>query len=310
MSSFNVNQNFAELIPPRAEVEDRYLLGSLLAYGCRMPLRTWEGWLLDGHRREDICIQHGLERETTEVPLPTITAAAVWVGLSHVARHDLDEDRRAAACANLIRRFGGADRACVEIASDGRLSRGLTKSGLGDLASVSARRVADALNVAAVDETLFGTVYTGGQPLLAAKRQLRDQRNAVQRNAMANRVRRLTRDVRHGDFRQRLDDLPDDSVDLIFTDPPYHKKHLPLYGDLAEVAGRVLRLGGSLTVTPAFTGCRATCLQWRRRRRTCDSGGSCASGTARASRASTGGGSTFITSQCSGSSKAPTAART
>ncbi len=37
-----------------------------------------------------------------------------------------------------------------------------------------------------------------------------------------------------------------ESVDLIFTDPPYIKKYLYLYGWLAEEAARVLRPGGFL----------------------------------------------------------------
>jgi len=49
-----------------------------------------------------------------------------------------------------------------------------------------------------------------------------------------------------GDFRTACKALKDDSVDLIFTDPPYDRKSLPLYGHLAEMANRVLHEGGSL----------------------------------------------------------------
>lgn len=47
-----------------------------------------------------------------------------------------------------------------------------------------------------------------------------------------------------GDFRKAGEMVGDNSVDLIFTDPPYDKKAAPLYGDLAEFAARVLRPGG------------------------------------------------------------------
>jgi 16S rRNA G966 N2-methylase RsmD len=50
--------------------------------------------------------------------------------------------------------------------------------------------------------------------------------------------------VRTGDFRKVLSDLPDGSVDLVFTDPPY--RDYALYGAVAELAARVLRPGGSL----------------------------------------------------------------
>ena len=40
--------------------------------------------------------------------------------------------------------------------------------------------------------------------------------------------------------------IPDNSIDLIFTDPLYDREHMPLYANLAEVADRVLKDGGSL----------------------------------------------------------------
>jgi hypothetical protein len=40
--------------------------------------------------------------------------------------------------------------------------------------------------------------------------------------------------------------IPDSSIDLIFTDPLYRREYLPLYANLAEVADRVLKVGGSL----------------------------------------------------------------
>jgi len=43
-----------------------------------------------------------------------------------------------------------------------------------------------------------------------------------------------------GDFRERLGELPDDSVSLILTDPPYPNEALPLWSDLAKHAERIL----------------------------------------------------------------------
>ena len=42
-----------------------------------------------------------------------------------------------------------------------------------------------------------------------------------------------------GDARELAKAIPDESVDLIFTDPPYPREFLPLYGWLAETAARV-----------------------------------------------------------------------
>ncbi len=47
-----------------------------------------------------------------------------------------------------------------------------------------------------------------------------------------------------GDARELAQGIPDESIDLIFTDPPYPKEYLPLYGWLAETAARVLKPDG------------------------------------------------------------------
>jgi len=50
-----------------------------------------------------------------------------------------------------------------------------------------------------------------------------------------------------GDFiKQSQNEIPDNSIDLIFTDPPYGKEYLSLYQELAKLAVRVLKPGGSL----------------------------------------------------------------
>jgi 16S rRNA G966 N2-methylase RsmD len=53
-------------------------------------------------------------------------------------------------------------------------------------------------------------------------------------------------DIRRGDFREVLADLPDRSVDIILTDPPYPQEYLPLWDDLGAFAARVLKPTGVL----------------------------------------------------------------
>jgi 16S rRNA G966 N2-methylase RsmD len=53
-------------------------------------------------------------------------------------------------------------------------------------------------------------------------------------------------DLKLGDFRNECKEIPDNSIHVIFTDPPYAKKFLSLYDGLAEVAARVLKDSGSI----------------------------------------------------------------
>ena len=58
-------------------------------------------------------------------------------------------------------------------------------------------------------------------------------------------------EIRCGDFRDVLHDIPEGSVDLVLTDPPYSGEHLALWDDLGTFASRVLRKGG---VFAAYSG--------------------------------------------------------
>jgi DNA modification methylase len=62
--------------------------------------------------------------------------------------------------------------------------------------------------------------------------------------SISNRIKLLNGDMRQLAYDDEL--IPDNSIDLIFTDPLYHREYLSLYANLAEVADRVLRDGSSL----------------------------------------------------------------
>jgi hypothetical protein len=49
-----------------------------------------------------------------------------------------------------------------------------------------------------------------------------------------------------GDYRKVGDSIADASVELVFTDPPFGRRHIKQYADLGRFAARVLKPGGSL----------------------------------------------------------------
>ena len=79
--------------------------------------------------------------------------------------------------------------------------------------------------------------------------EVREEKQAAKRSAEKAEAKKRRRNVDglyHGDFRKIGDKIPDASVDLIFTDPPYDRKAIELFDGLGEFAARVLRPGGSL----------------------------------------------------------------
>ena len=69
-----------------------------------------------------------------------------------------------------------------------------------------------------------------------------ERRRAAAAPARSTRLGRGI-EVRCGDFREVLADVPDHSIDAIVTDPPYDRAGVPLFEDFARFALRVLRPG-------------------------------------------------------------------
>jgi DNA modification methylase len=55
-------------------------------------------------------------------------------------------------------------------------------------------------------------------------------------------------DIRQGDCKELIKDIPDHSVDLIFCDPPYTKEQIYLYDWLTDQAVRVMKQDGFIAM--------------------------------------------------------------
>lgn len=109
----------------------------------------------------------------------------------------------------------------------------------------------DAASIADTAPDLATKVRTGAMPVDRAQRIIRDRDAEDRRIAQARADAETsgvvaTVDIRLGDFRDVLADLTD--VDAIICDPPYGREFLPLLGDLALWADKVLAPDGVLAV--------------------------------------------------------------
>jgi DNA modification methylase len=51
-----------------------------------------------------------------------------------------------------------------------------------------------------------------------------------------------------GDFKDIQSEIPDNGIDLVFTDPPYPKEYFHTYQYLADYCPRMMKRGASLVV--------------------------------------------------------------
>jgi 16S rRNA G966 N2-methylase RsmD len=244
------------LIPSAGQKHRLALKDSLRTNGCLQPIKAWGKVLLDGHKRYRLCRLLDIPFKVEQVHLPTRQAALMWVEEHQLTRYDLSDDQRAAIAVRIMRRRKRLARSLRSaVAETKQVVRGHhprlngKAKGLAALAveaRVSEYRILSAIQLHRLDRKLFAKVISGAKGLTAARKEIAERERLAERRAMALSVKRLAPQVRNADFRTAFDDLPDNSVDLIFTDPPYDNESIPLYEDLAKLAARVLVPGGSL----------------------------------------------------------------
>jgi ParB family chromosome partitioning protein len=85
-----IDAEFKALIPPLALDELAQLEANILCDGCRDPLVVWDGILIDGHNRYEICVRHGLPFETVEMAFEDREAAELWIIQNQMGRRNLE----------------------------------------------------------------------------------------------------------------------------------------------------------------------------------------------------------------------------
>lgn len=64
-----IDKEFKSLIPPLGAEELSQLRENIKRDGCRDSLVVWDGLLLDGHNRLEICERHAIPYNTIEIDL-------------------------------------------------------------------------------------------------------------------------------------------------------------------------------------------------------------------------------------------------
>lgn len=74
-----IDPEFKRLSVPLSPEEERRLENSLIQEGCREPIAVWQGCILDGHKRYEICSYEEIEFEVREMDFSTREEAIIWV---------------------------------------------------------------------------------------------------------------------------------------------------------------------------------------------------------------------------------------
>lgn len=89
-----IDPEFQSLIPPLSDEEYEQLESNLKAEGCRDPLVTWNGTIIDGHNRFQICTANGIGFEKISKKFADRSEAIEWIIRNQFGRRNLDSYQR------------------------------------------------------------------------------------------------------------------------------------------------------------------------------------------------------------------------
>lgn len=265
-----------QVMPALSPEQYEQLKNSIAEHGVQVPVEVDEqGNILDGNHRVRACRELGIK------DWPSI----VRVGMSE------EEKRAHAWRLNMQRRHLTKEERqelWAKMRADGMTYQAIADA--SGVSNVHVMRTIGSVSNNVETECQVVTGKDGKQYPAKKKRKAsvivksqREQRMAIDALAQmdtdalpnkaidAKRATRLSREYRaqerakeapaevfagnvallQGDFRERGQEIADESVDLIFTDPPYPREFLPLWSDLSRFAARVLKPDGMLI---AYTG--------------------------------------------------------
>jgi hypothetical protein len=250
----------ADIFPLVEGVEFDALYADIKVNGQREPIwlieEGGEHLILDGRNRYRACLRAGVE------PLTRLYRGTDPLGLVvslNLQRRQLTAGQRATVALKIeaVESERAALRRKATQAKPGQQvgqvvadlrppSEPVGKASELAAASVGAspRNVQKAKAVAKARPDLLQKVESGSLSLNAAERQMKEDKAAEDLARPA--VIALPEGIHHGDFRELSVQIEDNSIALVFTDPPYDADSVGLYEDAARISARILKPGGSV----------------------------------------------------------------
>ena len=92
--NLKIDDDFRNLIRPLMRQEYLQLESNLISDGCLTPIITWNGVIVDGHNRYEICQKHQIPFRTEERSFDCKEEAIAWICANQLGRRNLSEETR------------------------------------------------------------------------------------------------------------------------------------------------------------------------------------------------------------------------
>ena len=95
MTELTIHDELKNLLPPLSTEEYAGLEADILEHGCLSPMITWNGILVDGHHRYEICTKHEIPFALQNIVFDNLDAAKLWAWKHQEHRRNLTPFHRA-----------------------------------------------------------------------------------------------------------------------------------------------------------------------------------------------------------------------
>ena len=94
LQTLNIDKDFKNLIRPLQKKEFLQLEANLLADGCRDPIITWNGFIIDGHNGYELCMRHQISYAVVEMEFDCRESVIAWICANQLGRRNITEETR------------------------------------------------------------------------------------------------------------------------------------------------------------------------------------------------------------------------
>ena len=92
--SLRIDREFRNLIRPLQRAELLQLETNIINDGCRDPIITWNGIIIDGHNRYEICHRHEIPFSVIEMEFSCREEVIAWICANQLGRRNITEETR------------------------------------------------------------------------------------------------------------------------------------------------------------------------------------------------------------------------
>lgn len=94
VKTLKIKKEFKNLIRPLHRQEYLQLEENILKDGCRDPIITWKGYIVDGHNRYEICQKHEVPFKTVEMDFESDEDVIAWICSNQLGRRNISAETR------------------------------------------------------------------------------------------------------------------------------------------------------------------------------------------------------------------------